>query len=48
MKDLLQTIVQSFHGKDNLNKNVKLQAVDYMDDGSKISLCVDINGQEVQ
>ncbi|CAM2705572.1 unnamed protein product [Rotaria socialis] len=45
VKDLLQTIVHSLSKKENQEK-VRLQAVDYMDDGSKICLCIDIDGQE--
>ncbi|CAF5204606.1 unnamed protein product, partial [Rotaria magnacalcarata] len=45
VKDLLQTIVHSLSKKENKEK-VRLQAVDYMDDGSKICLCIDIDGQE--
>ncbi|CAF0933153.1 unnamed protein product [Rotaria sordida] len=47
VKDLLKTVVHSLSGKENKNQDqVKLQAVDYMDDGSKICLCVEINGKD--
>ena len=50
MRDLLKTVVQSLSEKENNNDkdSAKLQAVDYMDDGSKICLSIDINGKEVR
>ncbi len=46
MRDLLKTVAHSLSEKEN--NNGKLQAVDYMDDGSKICLCVEIDGKEVR
>jgi hypothetical protein len=46
VKDLLRSVVKSLAEKDQQQK-ATLRAVDYMDDGSKICLCVDIDGQEV-
>lgn len=50
MKDLLKTVVHSLSEKGNsIDQNrAKLQAVDYMDDGSKICLSVEIDGNEVR
>ncbi len=50
MKDLLKTVVHSLAEKTNQNDKdkAKLQAVDYMDDGSKICLSVEIDGKEVR
>ncbi len=49
MKDLLKTVVHSLSEKANQNDKdkAKLQAIDYMDDGSKICLSVEIDGKEV-
>jgi len=43
VRDLLKTVAQSLTDKGN---STKLQAVDYMDDGSRICLSVEINSQE--
>ena len=50
MRDLLKTVVQSLSEKENNSDkdSAKLQAVDYMDDGSKICLSIDMNGKEVR
>lgn len=50
MKDLLKTVVDSLAEKGNINNQnrAKLQAVDYMDDGSRICLSIDIDGKEVR
>jgi len=46
----LKTVVHSLSEKENNNDKdkAKLQAIDYMDDGSKICLCVEIDGKEVK
>ncbi|CAF1236260.1 unnamed protein product [Adineta steineri] len=49
VKDLLKSVVESLSEKENNEKDkdhAKLHAVDYMDDGTKICLCVEINGKE--
>ena len=46
VKDLLRSVVKSLPEKNHQQK-ATLHAVDYMDDGSKICLRVDIDGQEV-
>ena len=49
MRDLLKTVVHSLSKKstENDKDQAKLQAIDYMDDGSKICLSVEIDGKEV-
>jgi hypothetical protein len=46
----LKTVVHSLSEKENNNDKdkAKLQAIDYMDDGSKICLCVEIDGKDVR
>ncbi|CAF1096220.1 unnamed protein product [Rotaria sp. Silwood1] len=47
VKDLLKSVLHSFSEKEHKHQdNIKLHAVDYMDDGSKICLCIDIDGQQ--
>ena len=46
VKDLLRSVVKSLAEKDHQQK-ATLHAVDYMDDGSKICLSVNIDGQAV-
>ena len=46
MKDLLRSVVKSLAERITEQK-ATLRAVDYMDDGSKICLCVNIDGQKV-
>ena len=50
MKDLLKTVVHSLSekGKTTAQDRAKLQAMDYMDDGSKICLSVEIDAKEVR
>ncbi len=50
---MLKTVVRNLSEKENNNNDkdkdkAKLQAIDYMDDGSKICLCVEIDGKEVR
>ncbi len=49
MKDLLKTVVHTLSEKENKKDQdkAKLQAMDYMDDGSRICLSVEIDGKEV-
>lgn len=49
VKDLLKTVVKSLAEKENQTDkdHAKLQAFDFMDDGSRICLNVEINGKEV-